>query len=151
MVPRFDVFSGAAGSGNAVWVDCADSLEKARNKMEVLAVENPGHYFVFSAAQQRIVADVNTTDGEPKSDQGANDGAIELIRSTSGWIEHASSDNTMVFSSGDAILRIFPDGHWRCTVTRDLRKTAVQGPSGELGRFLKEFAELNPKLDRQSA
>jgi hypothetical protein len=151
MVPRFDVFSGLAGGKNAVWMDCAESFEKARNKMQVLAVENPGHYFVFSAAQQRIVADVDTTDGVQNDSRATNDLAKKLLRSANGWIEETAADNSLVFSSGDATLRISPDGHWRCTVTRDLRKTAVQGPIEELERFLKEFAELNPHAQRQSA
>jgi hypothetical protein len=144
MVPRFDVFSGSTGSREEVWMDCAENLEAARNKMEVLAVENPGHYFVFSAAQQRIVADVDTTDGVPNDSRARNDVAKNLMRSADGWIEQTAADNSLVFSSGDATLKILPDGHWRCTVKRDLRKTAVQGPIEELERFLKEFAELNP-------
>jgi hypothetical protein len=151
MIPRFDVFSGSVSGSTAVWMDCADSLETAKNKMETLSADSPGPYFVFSAELQRIVANIDTSDEVTKNRESRNDTAVVLMRATAGWTEQETADNTMAFFAGNAVLKIFPDGHWRCTVTRDLRKTAVQGPINELERFLKEFAELNPHVNQQSA
>jgi hypothetical protein len=151
MIPRFDVFSGSVSGTTAVWMDCADSLETARDKMETLCAENPGPYFVYSAELQRIVANIDTAEEITRNSEDNNHTAVDLMRANTGWTEEEAPDHTMVFRSGNAILKIFPDGHWRCTVTRDLRKTAVQGPIEELERFLKEFAELNPQVNRQSA
>jgi hypothetical protein len=61
MIPRFDVFFGKFQSNNALWMDCANDLDTAEEMMKKMAVENPGRYFIFSAAERRILTIIDTT------------------------------------------------------------------------------------------
>jgi hypothetical protein len=61
MVPRFDVFSAKFQSNAARWMDCAYDLDKAEEMVKKMAVESPGRYFIFSAAEREIITIIDTT------------------------------------------------------------------------------------------
>lgn len=61
MVPRFDVFSGKFQSNVARWIDCANDLHEAETMAKKMAVDSPGRYFIFSAAEREIVTIIDTT------------------------------------------------------------------------------------------
>lgn len=54
-VPVFDIFAGMVDK-NAIWVETVRGLSGARERMEVIAKQNPGHYFVFSRTDHSILA-----------------------------------------------------------------------------------------------
>jgi DNA-binding NarL/FixJ family response regulator len=54
-VPVFDIFSGTADK-DAAWVETVAGLSSARGRMEAIAAEKPGHYFVFSRRDHSILA-----------------------------------------------------------------------------------------------
>ena len=58
--PYFDVFSGSPG-GDAVWIEVVSGFAAARNRMEELARDIPGKYFLFSTRSQSILAKIDTT------------------------------------------------------------------------------------------
>lgn len=58
--PRFDIFSGSVDK-DAMWIEAVDGLNAARKRMEEIALEVPGRYFVFSAYSRTILAQVDTT------------------------------------------------------------------------------------------
>jgi hypothetical protein len=59
-LPRFDLFSGFPNC-DAKWIQEVYGLPNARARMETLAVENPGHYFVFSPFTWTVVAQIDST------------------------------------------------------------------------------------------
>jgi len=52
--PTFDIFSGASGK-DALWVEAAQGLARARERMEEIAAGKPGQYFLFSTASHSIL------------------------------------------------------------------------------------------------
>jgi len=58
-VPVFDIFAGIMDK-DAIWVETTRGLTSARERMEVLAKQNPGHYFVFSRTDHSILAKTST-------------------------------------------------------------------------------------------
>ena len=55
----FDIFSGVADK-NAVWVETVAGLSNARARMEAIAAQSPGQYFVFSRRNHTILAKTET-------------------------------------------------------------------------------------------
>jgi len=43
-----------------LWLDCMNDLEQAKQKMLSIATEKPGKYFVFSAQENWIAAEIET-------------------------------------------------------------------------------------------
>jgi hypothetical protein len=64
MIPKYDIFSGSLSGNSAFWVGCAEGLEKAKEFMNGMAVEKPGPFFVFSVSEQKIVAQVDTSNNQ---------------------------------------------------------------------------------------
>src|SRR5215472_6514512 len=58
-VPLFSVFSGVPDK-NAVWIETVAGLSNARERMEAIAAEKPGQYFVFSPRDHTILAKIET-------------------------------------------------------------------------------------------
>ena len=54
--PVFDIFKGSPTSKDAVWVETAEGLAAARARMEQIAWEVPGRYFLFSPRSHAILA-----------------------------------------------------------------------------------------------
>jgi DNA-binding NarL/FixJ family response regulator len=54
-VPVFDIFAGTVDK-DAVWVETVAGLSSARERMEAIAAEKPGHYFVFSRRDHSVLA-----------------------------------------------------------------------------------------------
>lgn len=68
--PVFDIFSGVFDK-NAIWVESVRGLSNARERMERIAVEKPGAYFVFFARDHSILHLIDTSqfldsDSKPK-------------------------------------------------------------------------------------
>lgn len=53
-VPKFDIFSGVPDR-DAVWVCTVQGLATAKERMDRLAAEKPGPYFIFFAPTREIV------------------------------------------------------------------------------------------------
>jgi hypothetical protein len=53
--PTFDIFRGVPEK-NAVWIDAAEGLLGARERMEQIARVEPGRYFVFSRLDHSVLA-----------------------------------------------------------------------------------------------
>lgn len=57
--PMFDIFTGN-NDKDAVWVEAASVLSGARERMEQIAAEHPGQYFVFSQRTHCILARIDS-------------------------------------------------------------------------------------------
>lgn len=57
--PLFDVFSGTSEK-DAVWRESVEGLANARKRMEQLAVNVPGAYFLYSPLSHSILARTDT-------------------------------------------------------------------------------------------
>jgi hypothetical protein len=57
--PTFDIFKGNSEK-DAVWVEAVQGLAPARERMELLASETPGQYFVYALRSRAILARVDT-------------------------------------------------------------------------------------------
>jgi hypothetical protein len=44
--PKFDIFSGTPGEHT--WIEAVDGLPNAQERIEQIARQSPGRYFVFS-------------------------------------------------------------------------------------------------------
>jgi hypothetical protein len=53
--PEYDIFSGEP-DGSALWVESVKGLTLARARMDQIAAEKPGEYFLFSTATNAVVA-----------------------------------------------------------------------------------------------
>jgi len=53
--PKFDIFSGEIHK-NAVWLEAVVGLDQARARMEQLAAERPGRYFIYCSQSNSVVA-----------------------------------------------------------------------------------------------
>ena len=58
-VETFHVFSGAPEE-NGLWVETIDGLSNARQRMEQIATQKPGKYFLFSGSSQSILTRIET-------------------------------------------------------------------------------------------
>lgn len=63
----FDIFSGVF-ERNALWVEAVQGLDHATKRMEQIASQKPGQYFVFCSTTHAVVA---STDGSKKLDSAA--------------------------------------------------------------------------------
>jgi len=59
-LPAFGLFAGS-GDKDAMWLETVEGLDNARNRMERLAAQVPGKYFVFSVPNRAVVAKTDTT------------------------------------------------------------------------------------------
>jgi hypothetical protein len=64
--PTFDIFKGTSDK-DAIWVEAVQGLAKACQRMEEIAENFPGEYFVFSQQSHSILARVNTRKAPPLS------------------------------------------------------------------------------------
>lgn len=67
--PKFDIFAGVPDR-DAVWVCTVRGLANARERMERIAAERPGRYFIFYAPDRTILAQTETF-ANPSSSQKA--------------------------------------------------------------------------------
>ncbi|HEY6467556.1 MAG TPA: hypothetical protein VIY69_16260 [Candidatus Acidoferrales bacterium] len=58
-VPKFDIFSGASDR-DATWVCSVRGLANAKERMDEIAVERPGRYFIFNAVERTVLAQTET-------------------------------------------------------------------------------------------
>jgi|SRR5215469_1495845 len=70
-LPKFDIFSGNHDK-NAEWIEAVAGLANANKRMQELAAEKPGKYFVFYTGTHKVVATIETfAESEKKSDSSA--------------------------------------------------------------------------------
>jgi len=72
--PIFEIFSGTMDR-YAMWIQSVAGLAQARERMEQIAAEKPGKYFVFSTANHTILAEIDTT---PKPSQQQTPGKKDI-------------------------------------------------------------------------
>lgn len=58
--PRFGIFSGSF-ENDALWLETVCGFSKARERMEQLASQAPGKYFVFSVHRRGLLASIDTS------------------------------------------------------------------------------------------
>ena len=58
--PMFDIFRGAIGTGDEVWLAAVPGLENAQQRMKQIAARSPGLYFVFDVHHHVIVGAADT-------------------------------------------------------------------------------------------
>jgi hypothetical protein len=58
--PTFDIFRGAIGSRDEVWLEAVSGLDNARERMEQIAAAKPGLYFIFSPRSHSVLASADT-------------------------------------------------------------------------------------------
>jgi hypothetical protein len=71
--PAFEIFKGYYPDKEAVWLETVYGLGDARERMEQIASDAPGSYFVFSAHDNLVVAISDTT---RRSDSGHGNAKI---------------------------------------------------------------------------
>jgi len=54
----FDIFSGT--QKNAAWIETVEGLSTARERLQQIAREKPGQYFIFSALTRISVCEIET-------------------------------------------------------------------------------------------
>ena len=55
----YDVFAGDPGK-DALWVQAVAGLENAQQRMRQIATDKPGKYFLFCAAEDAIIAQIES-------------------------------------------------------------------------------------------
>lgn len=56
--PKFDIYSGVPG--NQVWIEAVERFSNAQDRMEQIAEQTPGRYFVFSFGSRTVLAQRDT-------------------------------------------------------------------------------------------
>ncbi len=62
----YDIFKGHSHNEDAQWILTVKGLYSARERMQQIAAEQPGPYFVFSASTRTVVAKTNGEDALKK-------------------------------------------------------------------------------------
>lgn len=57
--PIFDIFTGTTMK-NAIWLESVEGLSNARARMNEIAAQIPGRYFIWSCLSQTILIKVET-------------------------------------------------------------------------------------------
>lgn len=65
---EYDIFSGH-DDGNAIWVDAVDGLAAAADRMNQLAREKPGPYFVLCTTKYKILTSIDTCTAEENAQE----------------------------------------------------------------------------------
>jgi hypothetical protein len=60
---QFDIFKGTTG-GQPLWVEAISGLEAAISRMQELALQKPGRYFVYSTDSAKVVATTDPLTGD---------------------------------------------------------------------------------------
>lgn len=60
-IPKFDLFRGQYGEPDATWIETVEGLGSAAERMQQLAKEKPGPYFIFHAISRQVLGSVDTT------------------------------------------------------------------------------------------
>jgi len=55
----FDIFRGTTDKG-ASWIEVAEGLSNARQRMEEIATDSPGQYFVLDSKSRSVVARIDS-------------------------------------------------------------------------------------------
>lgn len=58
-VPKFDIFAGAPDR-DALWMCTVRGLANAKERMDKIAAERPGRYFIFYTPERKVLAHVET-------------------------------------------------------------------------------------------
>jgi len=58
-LPKFDIFSGDRDK-DAQWIEAVEGLAKANERMQQLAAQRPGKYFIFYTGTHTVVANIET-------------------------------------------------------------------------------------------
>jgi hypothetical protein len=61
-IPSFAIFSGKPNK-NACWLETVQGLANARDRMEEIAAEHPGEYFLFGQQVHAVLASTDTRPG----------------------------------------------------------------------------------------
>lgn len=67
---RFDIFSGA-NDKDAMWIESVEGFPKARERMEQIAAQAPGKYFVFSSHSRAVLLKIDTSRDFPSQSKVA--------------------------------------------------------------------------------
>jgi hypothetical protein len=66
--PRFEIFSGS-NDKDAMWIETVTGLADARSRMEQLALQVPGKFFIFSCYSHTILAHIDTSENYVRAGQ----------------------------------------------------------------------------------
>jgi hypothetical protein len=56
----FDIFSGAPEENDGLWIEAIEGHSTAHQRMEQIAAEKPGRYFLFSCTEQSVLKRLDT-------------------------------------------------------------------------------------------
>ena len=59
--PKLDIFAGHFGSTDVLWLETVEGLAAARSRMEQIAAQKPGPYFVFFTSDHSVLASVDNS------------------------------------------------------------------------------------------
>ena len=57
--PVFDIFSGKPEK-DPLWLETVEGFAQARERMDLIAAQRPGRYFLFSTQAQAVLAETET-------------------------------------------------------------------------------------------
>jgi hypothetical protein len=55
----YEIFSGRFPNANVLWLEAVVGLDAARERMQTLAAQKPGSYFVWCTSSSAVVASVD--------------------------------------------------------------------------------------------
>ena len=61
MIPTYDIFAGQFGFTEVLWIESVEGLGNAQERMEKIAWDRPGPYFVFCTRTHQMLAAVDTS------------------------------------------------------------------------------------------
>lgn len=67
---KYEIFSGIPDR-DAVWIEAVEGLASALERMEKIAEDTPGPYFIFYAQSHSVVARMDTSFRRRRSESGA--------------------------------------------------------------------------------
>jgi hypothetical protein len=67
-VPTFHIFDGCFPGKDVLWLESVQGLAAAKERMEQIAAEKPGPYFVFNVPDKLVMATTDTTPRKAKNE-----------------------------------------------------------------------------------
>jgi hypothetical protein len=76
-VRAFDIVSGSVDRG-IFWIDSIEGLDAAKQRVDMIAADRPGKYFVFDVHENLVLYSVDTTANEDAKNQKKFGGVTQL-------------------------------------------------------------------------
>jgi hypothetical protein len=132
----FEIFAGVYGKGDAIWLECAETLPLAKQRVNEIAAAKPGSYFVFDlsiATAEGLLYEVHATLLIERR-------SLEMEQARKEW-EHAAEElkQTLALFRDLNVTPASPDGNLALRNARLNESRALQKYKAAVAAYVEEL------------